>query len=175
MIVVDVGCGRYGGDYSLEHLIDDYTPDQLYGFDPNPIAVRDAAWWLPEREPDEVIGMEYQYGPHPYVELKAWAAWVTDGQLSYFADGLASWTSDAHPKLPRVPCFDLAAFIADLDETEDVILKLDCEGAEFYLVEHLIAQGTVDRLKLLIIEWHDARAVLERQLKGRTELVAWGW
>jgi hypothetical protein len=77
----------------------------------------------------------------------------------------------------EVPCFDLAAFIRDLPPGE-IVLKLDAEGAEIPLLEHLHAAGMDERLTLLLVEWHDAvmtgdygarRAMLEAALRCRVE------
>jgi len=138
MIVIDVGCARIGNDYSIERLIEWYHPHKLYGFDPN-----------------EPMGQARQVdGTTVLVNLATWgcAAWTYDGEIGFRADGLNSWiTKDA--EAPRVPCFDLARFIEKLPEGP-VIAKIDAEGAEYDLLEHLIATGAVARLTRLLIEWH---------------------
>ena len=35
-VVIDVGAARYGGDFSMERLIDQFNPTHLYAIDPNP-------------------------------------------------------------------------------------------------------------------------------------------
>ena len=137
MIVIDIGCARYGGDYSIERLIEEFHPDVLYGFDPHSS--------LAEIEIDGDIG-------DTIVSLKRKAAWTFDGEVGYREDGLNSWVTD-DPTAPKVPCFDLARFIEELPETE-IVLKIDAEGSEYDLLSHLILTGADERLSLVWCEWH---------------------
>jgi FkbM family methyltransferase len=134
--VIDVGCARIGGDYSIERLIEMFQPSKLFGFDPG---------W----EPGMFTGWA---GIKTLVTASREAAWTRDGTIGYRADGLNSWVTDDRAA-PRVPCFDLARFIDDLPGGP-VILKLDCEGAEFDLLEHLIERNVDARLDRLLVEWH---------------------
>lgn len=36
-----------------------------------------------------------------------------------------------------------------------MVVKMDIEGAEVPVLEKVIADGTDDRMSLLIVEWHD--------------------
>lgn len=140
-IVIDIGCARYGGDYSIERLIERFRPDVIYGFDPNPEGLFEAAMSADQRE-----------GRSVRVCLDNRAAWTFDGEIGFRADGLNSWvTSD--PGAEKVVCFDLARFIGEL-EGESIVLKLDAEGAEYDLLPHLIATGTDELLSLASVEWH---------------------
>lgn len=175
MIVIDVGCARYGGDYSLERLIEWYEPDTLYGFDPNPTGAREAAWWMPAPKRNEVMSVRYEHHvEQTHVVIEAMAAWTFDGQMGLFADGLASWVGEGD-KLPRVPCIDLARFIGELP-AGPVVLKLDCEGAEYPLLRHLIDCKMDMRLDEVHVEWHAPeleRAQLEKDFG--VELKEWRW
>jgi FkbM family methyltransferase len=137
MIVVDVGAARYGGDYSMERLIDQFNPTHLYAFDPNP------ALELPDLCEETRI------------ELHHAAAWRYNGTIGYRADGLNSWLTN-DPRAPQVPCVDLAHFILGLSEkhSDRIVLKLDCEGCEYDLLAHLIARDVDELLDLIIVEWH---------------------
>ena len=181
-IVLDVGCARYGGDYSIERLIEEFQPDELYGCDPNPVM-------------DEMIA-QYKEDPPLATDLhlaKA-AAWTYNGTVGFREDGLNSWITDLQGA-PQVECFDLAEMIRDkygktvyfetfadgrqgppmvavrddavtstfvdteegrvwLEPPPEIILKLDCEGSEYDLLRHLIKTGADTMLKLAWIEWH---------------------
>ncbi len=163
MIVIDVGCTRFGGDYSIERLIEEFHPDVLYGFDPHSS--------LAEIEIDGDIG-------DTIVSLKRKAAWTYDGEVGYREDGLNSWLTD-DPGAKKVPCFDLARFILELPEDE-IVLKMDAETAEFDLLSHLIITGADERLKLVWCEWHMGvenaearRHVIEREIA--CEIIEWLW
>jgi FkbM family methyltransferase len=156
MIVIDVGCARYGGDYSVERLIEMFDPELLWGFDPNPEGLSEAWQEVAPVQGERVI------------ELRPWAAWTYDGQIGFFADGLNGHIQD-HERATRVPCFDLARFINELPEGP-VVLKLDAEGAEYDLLEHLIATDTDGRLERVLVEWH-APYDPDRRRRNRIERV----
>jgi len=160
-VVIDVGAAQYGGDYSMERLIEQFEPEWLYGIDPNP-------------------DLTFPLAGTTKVELISAAAWVHDGTIGYQADGLNSWVTDRRGA-PTAPCFDLARFIRELDEKHNdrLILKLDCEGAEYELLPHLIMDDVDELLDLTIVEWHDfvmtdpakSREAIEKQI--RCELQEW--
>jgi FkbM family methyltransferase len=140
--VVDVGAARYGGDRSIEHLIEAFKPDVIWAFDPNPAL------------PDAFDG-EAEDGTT--VHLRGEAAWTYDGEIGFFSDGLNSKIDlEGQYDWPTVPCFDLANFIRGLTDKQ-IILKLDAEGSEYALLDHLIETGTDQLLKLAWVEWHCLR------------------
>lgn len=148
MIVVDVGCYPHGKDVSVEPLIERFTPGLLFGYDPYPLL----------EEGITHVG-------ETTCLFERTAAWVTTGQLALGVSGIRSSTTIGYPFIEPlswvdVPCFDLAqrllayCEIAKLRERE-IILKLDCEGAEYTILPHLIDQGADRRLALLLVEWHE--------------------
>jgi len=141
--VIDVGCARYGGDYSIERLIEWYRPNELLGFDP--------AWeddMLPRPDPGGPTGPTVA----TRLLLEAKAAWTYDGEVRFLFDGLNSQVGDAE-HWATVPCVDLARVVEESPEGP-VILKLDAEGAEYELLEHLLATGAIARLQRILVEWH---------------------
>ena len=163
MIVVDVGCARYGGDYSVERLIDMFHPDVLYGFDP--------AWSADMYEP----APETTTAVHISNEV----AWTHDGTVGFLIDGLNGQVGNA-AHWPARPCIDLARFIDELPAGE-IILKLDAEGAEYALLRHLVRKSVDLRLSRVLVEWHDRgeqalqhrRTLIERSLTCVVE--EWPW
>lgn len=161
-VVIDVGAARYGGDYSMERLIDQFNPKYLYALDPNP------ALELPDLCEETII------------ELHHAAAWVRNGMVGYKADGLNSWLTD-DGQAPSVPCIDLAAFIQVLSEKHDdkLVLKLDCEGSEYELLDWIISNDADELLDVCIVEWHPksepAHASLSADIASRIrcELQEW--
>lgn len=134
MIVIDVGCARHGGDYSIERLIEEFSPHTLYGFDP-------AA---------DFPHMLWEEG-ETTVTVERAAAWTFDGEIGFHVAGLGGHVD---PDGPKVKAVDLARFISLLPEAEQIVLKLDAEGAEYELLEHLISERVDERLKLVWCEWH---------------------
>jgi FkbM family methyltransferase len=131
-IVIDVGCATHGGDESINYLIEQFSPANLFGFDP---ATRCS---LEKRD-------------NTVVALLPWAAWTFDGELPFAVDGLRGRQD---PDGTPVRCFDLADFVRAMGSRDDLVLKLDAEGAEYVLLNHLIDRGVDTLLKLAWVEWH---------------------
>lgn len=140
-IVIDVGCGKWGGDQSIPSLIEEFQPDMLYGFDPGREGIEAACEDLP---PVEERSCE--------IALHRAAAWTHDGTVPFVEANLGGHV-DPHGK--PVECHDLARLINKLAETySEIILKIDAEGAEYVLLPHLIAHDADLCLKLALVEWH---------------------
>ncbi len=137
--MVDLGSKPHGEDYSIEPLIKRFSPDLLLAFDPAATA------FCYQLEGVEVV-------------VHASAAWVEDGTVQFSgADDKAtvvasssSWNGTKRP----VPCFDFSAWLGRLN-SQKVVVKMDIEGAELPILEKVVADGTDDRISLLIVEWHE--------------------
>lgn len=138
-VVIDVGCANHGGDGSIAPLLAEYAPERLYGFDPE--WAGDALSW---REG----GCD--------IEVRKAAAWKRGGTVDFVFAGLGGRVRAERDitKAKLVVAVDLAEFIHELSLFDDIVLKLDCEGAEYVLVPHLVATGADERLSLALIEWH---------------------
>lgn len=132
-IVVDVGSATHGGDTSIEPLIEQFEPDELYGFDP-------------QQKPGE-----YQLNGTK-VKLQNVAAWVTTGRVSFVGSGLGGRISEDEGE--PVECIDLAVFLEHQLERGGVTLKLDAEGSEYQIVDKLVKLDLDERLDELLVEWH---------------------
>jgi FkbM family methyltransferase len=164
VIVIDVGCARWGNDYSVERLIEMYRPDVLIGYDP--------ASKVAEAMPSAEVMLLGKTN----VMLRREAAWIYDGQIGYREDGLNSWVTD-DPEAPKVVCVDLARVIDELP-AGPVVLKIDAEGAEYDLLEHLLARHVDVRLDRVLVEWHPVgdgkrRRAIEMSLACPVE--QWRW
>lgn len=183
MIVVDLGCYPHGHEVSIERLIDRYAPDVLYGFDPYPELVEGETFRSLER-----VGARTPHGVRILLERKA--AWTFDGEVEMtLVPGERAWDStlmrDKNSRrewqqgaLVSVPCFDIARFLREVEPVgEGLILKMDIEGAEFPLCEHLIGTHTDALVGRLLVEWHDQkmgypperRSALEERLRCPVE------
>lgn len=93
------------------------------------------------------------------------AAWTEDGTMPFYLDPgdgdgsslLRDKTSGAldrdHPI--EVATVDLSGWIAAAGS--DVILKLDIEGAEYDVLDKMLADDTWRHVRELLIEWHWAK------------------
>ena len=93
------------------------------------------------------------------------AVWIYDGYVDFYIDNSkkragstimkekTSGDLDSNPI--RVECIDLSRFIEKSFKPEDeIILKLDIEGAEYQVLNKMIEDGTMSYIDQLFIEWH---------------------
>jgi len=91
-------------------------------------------------------------------------------------------------KLQReVTCFDFSSFIKESFQPEDnIIVKMDIEGSEFDTLEKMIADGTMEYINHISVEWHARffknreeieirEAALLEKLKKYPNLVSEAW
>lgn len=91
------------------------------------------------------------------------AAWSSGGVKHYYFgkdDGGSLYpdkkTGGVHPRqYYPVRTIDLARFIKINFHSDDyIILKLNCEGAEYEIIPHLKNKGVLDWVNLLFVQWH---------------------
>ncbi len=134
-VVVDLGCHFHPdnpSDASIVTLLARFRPALFYGFDPHP---------------DTPVTCAFLDGGK--VTIRRQAAWTFEGWAGYRANGI---TSRLEAGGEPVACFDLAAW---LDVSGPVTMKMDIEGAEYELLEHLIATGAHRNVERLLVEWHE--------------------
>ncbi|MEO6873552.1 MAG: FkbM family methyltransferase [Opitutaceae bacterium] len=83
-------------------------------------------------------------------ELIVAAAWSSDGSRAFAATGDDSGALADHGSL-QVSTVDFARFCLE----PVAFLKLDVEGAEFELIEHLAATGALSQVRRVFIELHE--------------------
>lgn len=97
--------------------------------------------------------------------LIAAAVWTEDGTRDFYLDPVdgdgSSLLRDKrtgaldrdHPI--QIATVDLSAWIGQ--QGDDVILKLDVEGAEYAVIDKMLSDGTARYVRELLIEWHWAK------------------
>ena len=122
---------------------------------------------------------DYTSGP---VEFLHAAATTFDGSIAIAVEGKASGDgSTILPGLVRDPstaghaevrAIDLGAFLMEAtNPASRIVLKMDIEGAEYDLLQHLSAHPVFERLDLILCEFHWRRFPgLERYRKLRETL-----
>lgn len=141
MIVVDLGCHTHGTQDSVQHLIERFTPELLFGFDPHPQLV----------ERVERIG-------ETTAVFACRAAWTTNATRSLRVDG--SRTRLAGDGADVAQTFDLAWWLFTLPHTE-IVVKMDVEGAEAELFHHLRHRQADLLLQRVLVEWHGAQPEMQ--------------
>ena len=82
--------------------------------------------------------------------------------------GKASRGPVRHEGIVRVPTVDFARFLRERYCVKDnVLLKLDIEGAEFELLEHVLADGAAPILDTVVVEWHTVKRAGSERLLGK--------
>ena len=83
------------------------------------------------------------------------ASTIVMGKIEYEQFG---WTQIDYSNGHLVPCIDFSAWLAKIARNGDeVIVKMDIEGAEYDVLEKLIADGNLKLIKTLFCEWHADR------------------
>ena len=55
----------------------------------------------------------------------------------------------------NVKCIDFAKFLNSFSDNDYIVLKLDIEGAEYDVLNHLIKTNTITKINELYVEFHD--------------------
>jgi FkbM family methyltransferase len=140
-IVIDIGCATQETEESVHRLIEGFYPDVLFGFDPE----CDPGMEITQNKRKQTIIFRSQI-----------AAWTFDGFISFRRDGICSAVVQDAESSEAVPCFDLSDWLLTLPlEQNKVILKLDCEGAEYPLLAHIHTRHIDRLLDLVLVEWHE--------------------
>jgi len=131
-----IDCGQFDGVAIKQYCVDDSW--DIYSFEPDPQADLD----LPEHE-----------------LIKA-AVWTKDGTVEYSLDprkqashikGVAGTEYD---KVITVPTIDFSKWITRFPSDAFIVCSMDIEGCEFVVLRKMIADGTISRIKVLDIEFH---------------------
>lgn len=95
------------------------------------------------------------------------AIWVDDGEISLFLNHDMSstvlpgkklsprWPTVDYSRCITVPCIDFSSWIRRNFSTSDqIIVKMDIEGAEYDVLEKMVAEDTIRDISVLYVEWH---------------------
>ena len=131
--------------------------------------------------------LERRYGKHPLVTIHPKAVGAAPGRLTLYRKAdfarkpKRSTVSSSLLRRPvhgdannvEVDVIDLSAFIRGLGRRVD-ILKLDVEGAEVEIIEHLIGDGTSNLIGMIYAETHERHSteLAERTLRLRQRIAA---
>jgi len=125
------------------------------------------------------------------------AAWIYDGTINLYGSGaheastivpgkveVNGWPQIDYQKPVFVPCFDVSQWLLRSFTPQDhVTVKMDIEGAEYAVLEKMLADGSISLVTELICEWHQDRYpkisparhnLLVERVSQATSLRAWG-
>lgn len=120
-------------------------------------------------EPHPIIfkKLEECAGKDEYIELHQKAAWIKDQKANLFfkhtpeeinggASLIVEKTNIYRGAAFEIETIDFSKFLTELDK-EIEVLKIDIEGSEYHLIEHLIKNGTINYCKNLFVEDHERK------------------
>lgn len=151
---VFVDLGAYNGD-TIELAMERFPDcDKYIGFEPYEANFK---------------VLEQRFGNHPKVEIYKEAVGIHNGfqnlymyrDVNPLKDNLSVGNSLFPDKTNVTDKFDVVKVrdicsIMRLYENDEVILKIDVEGAEYDILEYLLREGLMkDNIKKLYVEWHN--------------------
>ena len=106
------------------------------------------------------------------------AAWLFDGKLRF--GGAFYYTSAFEDQTHEYECFDVNSLLSRFDEI--ALLKINVEGAEYDLLDHIIAEGLHERIRNLQVQFHLiegedslSRCGIIHEHLSRTHKVQWSY
>ncbi|WAE69119.1 FkbM family methyltransferase [Streptomyces cavourensis] len=153
-----VDCGTNLG-IVLKRFMHELPDHDFYAFEPNPTLL-----------PSIMANVE-QAQHSGLVEVTPSAVWTEDGTIDLFLGHHESSTVMPGKRVPpvydqqidysspvAVPAVDFSAWLRRTATSEDhVVVKMDIEGAEYPVLRKLLADGTIDLVSVLYVEWHHDR------------------
>lgn len=152
-----IDCGAYSGDTIEEFknwskiTFADKKNWQMYAFEPNP---KFKDYW--QNQTDNNISFSNM------------AVWVEDTELDFAVDQsetplgstLMSGKKNIWDKSPKVKvqAFDFSEWLKQF-KNDYVVVKIDCEGAEYAILEKMISDDTIHIPAVLMVEFHPNKVV----------------
>ncbi len=115
----------------------------------------------------------YSFEPDPAFrvycqDLMHIALWIEDGSTTFYkyrlsgaSSLLAERKTTEQPTPIQVTTLNLSRWILENFAEDRLILKLDIEGAEYKILEHMLKTGAIDKVDKLYIEWHNKRVGID--------------
>jgi len=144
-----IDCGGFDGCSALKFLLT-FPEFDAVTFEPNP-----AMWRYFEGIPTKLIKKAaYTYDGSIPFRIDAIDGTGSSLVPSKKVDNKGLMTNEESP-LIDAPCIDLSAFVAEKAANYDkIVLKLDVEGAEYDILEKMLAEGTLSLVDQLYCEFH---------------------
>jgi len=145
-----IDLGLWHGDL-MQRIIEKFPPfDQYIGF---------------EALPNIFAFAEKRFKENKRVKIYQKAAWISDGQMKIYKDmgetkGSSFFLSKTTGNLKKnkftmVETFDFSKYLQSNFSKDDwITLKINIEGAEYDLVEHMIETCSIDYINQLFCAWH---------------------
>lgn len=96
-----------------------------------------------------------RFAPNPHVHLHQVALGGADATLAISVDGDASSTVVGRGQTTEIPVRRFADVVREHGWTEIALMKVNIEGGEYELLEHLLDQGLGPLVRNLQVQFHD--------------------
>lgn len=124
----------------------------------------------------EIFSFEANSHLQTYYKCENKAVWIEDGIHEFYLKSPTSGGSSLleektrhNPENKRlsftktfVECFDLDKYIKTFRPDDEIILKMDIEGAEYTVLPHMITGGSISYINQLLIEWHNEKVFVSK-------------
>tara|TARA_Y100000361_G_C11155462_1_gene343819 strand:- start:499 stop:1128 length:630 start_codon:yes stop_codon:yes gene_type:complete len=145
--VIDIGANE---GQEIEALLPTYC--EIHSFEPHPMFFKE---------------LHKKYISLPNIHLNQSAAWKSDGKMKlYYKRGISARNGGASLIKDKmnldlqlnveVKCIDIAKYISGLNKDID-LLKIDAEGAEYEILNHLFETGAFQKIKNIYYEDHSRK------------------
>ena len=158
-----IDCGASNGS-AIKELDNKYGSfDKIYAIEPNPENIRQI-----DTENSRIITLETAISK-AYGRLKLYLSERFDGSTLYPEKQSNRISVD---RFIEVETIDFADWLAKhLSRDDYVVCKMDVEGAEFDVLEHLLRTKQIDLIDVLLVEWHVSRFPNPWKLRYRRFLI----
>jgi FkbM family methyltransferase len=179
---VFIDCGANVGSVLMDFMAE-FPDHDFHAFEPNPALVP-----LIHARVASLLPLA------PRIHSKA--VWVRDGETDLYLGHPDSSTLLPGKQVPecytqqidyshpvRVPCIDFSRWLAqNVSPGDEVKVKMDIEGAEYIVLERMLAQGTLGLISRLQVEWHfdrfpqisvEQHRTLVSAVERQTQLLPW--
>ena len=156
-IKVFIDGGAHKGE-AIEVLLDkreDLQGCEVHFFEPNK---------------DLIEGLESLNNENYDIKVYNAALWAEDGEIN-FLESIGRWNTLASTVVPsmkeiwglkldrenphKVKSMSLSNFLDTFNEDDYIVVKLDIEGSEYFVIEDLFTTKKIEMIDELYIEWHD--------------------
>jgi len=115
----------------------------------------DVRVWIFEPVAEHVARLQGRFEDNPCVRVIDAAAAAADGSAPMVVRGTGSTLCGRSPNMVDVNTVDLARFLKDEAVDDVALVKINIEGGEYDLLDHLISMGVITTFKNLQVQFHD--------------------
>jgi len=150
----------------IQGILDSGIDVEIHSFEPHPIFTR---------------MLIDKFGNHPRITINSSAAWIVDEDRDFYfkkskenLNGGATLISTkgniSRNITERVRCIDIAKYIENLGKDID-IFKIDVEGAEYHILDHIEKTGALSKIDKIFVEDHSRKISDNNWEKLRSDVI----